>query len=74
MKKIRKPRAFIFLMVSTGHTTSTDDQEAAESGRVNLQSLVTHRFGLDEIEEAYDLIANQRDGVLKVAIIPWRNN
>jgi threonine dehydrogenase-like Zn-dependent dehydrogenase len=61
-------------MVSAGHTTSTDDQEATESDRVNLEPLLTHRFGLDEIEEAYDLIANQRDGVLKVAIIPWRNN
>ncbi|MCH8059547.1 MAG: NAD(P)-dependent alcohol dehydrogenase [Proteobacteria bacterium] len=41
-----------------------------ESGRVDLQPLVTHRFGLDQIEEAYDLFANQRDGVLKVAITP----
>ncbi|MFZ6658151.1 NAD(P)-dependent alcohol dehydrogenase [Undibacterium sp. TJN19] len=38
------------------------------SGRVNLESMVTHRFKLDQIEEAYDLFANQRDGVLKVAI------
>lgn len=40
------------------------------SGRVDLQPLVTHRFGLDQIEEAYELFANQRDGVLKVAITP----
>ena len=33
-------------------------------------SLVTHRFKLDQIEEAYDLFAHQRDGVLKVAITP----
>ena len=38
--------------------------------RVNLEPLVTHRFKLDQIEEAYDLFANQRDGVLKVAITP----
>ena len=38
------------------------------SGRVDLGSLVTHRFKLDQIEKAYDLFANQRDGVLKVAI------
>lgn len=41
-----------------------------ESGRVDLRSLVTHRFRLDDIEKAYDLFANQRDGVLKVAITP----
>ena len=40
------------------------------SARVDLASMVTHRFSLDRIEEAYDLFANQRDGVLKVAITP----
>jgi alcohol dehydrogenase len=40
------------------------------SGRVDLEPLVTHRFPLDRIVEAYDLFANQRDGVLKVAITP----
>ena len=38
--------------------------------RLSLSSLVTHRFPLDRIEEAYDLFAHQRDGVLKVAITP----
>jgi threonine dehydrogenase-like Zn-dependent dehydrogenase len=41
-----------------------------ESGRVDLSALVTHRFKLDDIEAAYDLFANQRDGVFKVAITP----
>jgi threonine dehydrogenase-like Zn-dependent dehydrogenase len=40
------------------------------AGRADLKPLVTHRFGLDRIEEAYDLFAHQRDGVLKVAITP----
>jgi threonine dehydrogenase-like Zn-dependent dehydrogenase len=40
------------------------------AGRVDLKPLVTHRFKLDQIEEAYDLFARQRDGVLKVAITP----
>jgi threonine dehydrogenase-like Zn-dependent dehydrogenase len=40
------------------------------SGRVDLRPMVTHRFRLDQIGEAYDLFAHQRDGVLKVAITP----
>lgn len=40
------------------------------SRRVSLEPLVTHRFKLDQIEEAYDLFTHQRDGVLKVAITP----
>ena len=39
-------------------------------GRIDLSKLITHRFPLDEIEAAYDLFANQRDGVVKVVITP----
>jgi alcohol dehydrogenase len=38
------------------------------SGRVDLRPLVTHRYTLDNIEDAYDLFSHQRDGVLKVAV------
>jgi threonine dehydrogenase-like Zn-dependent dehydrogenase len=41
-----------------------------EGGRVDLGAMVTHRFKLNNIEAAYELFANQRDGVLKVAITP----
>ena len=44
--------------------------EVIASARVDLKPLVTHRFKLEQIEAAYDLFANQRDGVLKVAITP----
>ncbi|MCW7545250.1 NAD(P)-dependent alcohol dehydrogenase [Aurantimonas litoralis] len=40
------------------------------SQRLDTTPLVTHRYKLDEIEEAYDLFSHQRDGVLKVAIQP----
>lgn len=39
-----------------------------ESGRADLSALVTHRFPLERIEEAYDLFMHQREGVIKVAI------
>ena len=41
-----------------------------EHRRVDLTSLVTHKFALDDIEEAFDLFSHQRDGVLKVALYP----
>jgi threonine dehydrogenase-like Zn-dependent dehydrogenase len=44
--------------------------EVIVSTRLDTRPLVTHGFKLDQIEEAYDLFANQRDGVLKVAITP----
>ena len=41
-----------------------------ESGRFDPLPLITHRFALADIVEAYDLFSNRRDGVLKVAVRP----
>ncbi len=41
-----------------------------QTGRFDPLPLITHRFSLGEILEAYDLFASRRDGVLKVAIRP----
>jgi alcohol dehydrogenase len=40
------------------------------ANRAPFRELVTHSFALSEIEAAYELFANQRDGVMKVAIRP----
>lgn len=44
--------------------------ELVRHGRLDLTPLLTHRFKLDQIEEAYKLFSEHRDGVLKVAIEP----
>ncbi len=44
--------------------------EVVNSGRVDFGVLVTHEYKLENIVQAYDLFANQRDGVLKIAIKP----
>jgi threonine dehydrogenase-like Zn-dependent dehydrogenase len=41
-----------------------------QHGRVDLTPLVTHRFALEDIAEAFDLFSHQRDGVMKVALYP----
>jgi alcohol dehydrogenase len=38
--------------------------------RLDLTPLITHRFKLEQITDAYELFAERRDGVLKVAIQP----
>jgi len=40
------------------------------AGRFDPTSLVTHRFALSDIADAYALFSERRDGVLKVAIRP----
>jgi alcohol dehydrogenase len=42
----------------------------AESGRLALDSYITHTFALEEIDAAIDLFRHKRDGVFKVAIKP----
>ena len=41
-----------------------------QSNRFDPTPLLTHRFTLDQIVEAYDLFAGRHDGVLKVSIRP----
>jgi len=40
------------------------------TGRMDLTPLVTHRFALEDLKDAYELFSQQRDGVLKVGIYP----
>jgi alcohol dehydrogenase len=44
--------------------------EMVRSGRLDLRPLLTHHFKLADINEAYKLFGERRDGVMKVAITP----
>ena len=39
-----------------------------EQGKLDTTPLITHRFALSEIEEAYQVFENRLDGVIKIAI------
>jgi alcohol dehydrogenase len=41
-----------------------------QNDRIDLTPLVTHRFTLDQLPEAFELFSRQADGVMKVAIHP----
>jgi len=38
--------------------------------RIDLTPLVTHRFALEDIKDAYEVFSRQGDGVMKVALYP----
>ena len=44
--------------------------ETVRHGRIDLTPMLTHSFPLSEINEAYSLFDEKRDGVIKVAIRP----
>ena len=41
-------------------------------GRIDTTCMITHRFSLDEIMEAYDIFENKRDHVMKIAVAPFQ--
>ena len=41
-----------------------------EQGKLDTTPLITHRFALREIEEAYRIFENRLDGVIKIAVRP----
>ena len=45
-----------------------------EEGKIDTTPLITHRFPLNEIEEAYRIFENKLDGVIKVAITAKKTN
>jgi L-iditol 2-dehydrogenase len=42
--------------------------EMIESGRIDPRAMLTHRFPLEKIAEAFDLVEGYRDGVIKAII------
>ena len=42
--------------------------ELVRSGKVDVRSIVTHRFPIEEIEKAFRLVENYEDGVIKAVI------
>lgn len=61
------------LIFKTGGVDGCDCEEILrliEQGKIDTTPLITHRFPLSKIDEAYDVFENRKDGVIKVAVFP----
>lgn len=59
------------LTFKTGGVDGCDCEEVLrliEQGKIDTTPLITHRFPLSRIEEAYSIFENKEDGVIKTAI------
>ena len=59
------------LTFQTGGVDGCDCEEVLrliEQGKIDTTPLITHRFPLDRIEEAYRIFENKEDGVIKIAV------
>lgn len=60
------------LTFKTGGVDGCDCEEILkliEAGKIDTTPLITHRFALEDIEQAYELFENRRDGVIKMAVV-----
>ena len=60
------------LTFKTGGVDGCDCEEVLrliEAGKIDTTPLITHRFPLREIEEAYRIFEDKSDGVIKVAVM-----
>lgn len=60
------------LTFKTGGVDGCDCAEVLrliEEGKIDTTPLITHRFPLIEIAEAYRLFESRSDGVIKVAVL-----
>lgn len=61
------------LTFKTGGVDGCDCKEVLsliEQGEIDTTPLITHRFPLNKIEEAYRIFENKKDEVMKIAICP----
>jgi len=42
--------------------------DSIRSGKIDIDFLITHRFGLEDTQEAFELLTDYRDGVIKAMI------
>lgn len=42
--------------------------DLVSSGGIGIEFMATHKFGLEQTQEAFDMVADYRDGVIKAII------
>ena len=61
------------LVFKTGGVDGCDCEQTLrliKEGKIDTTPLITHRFPLSRIAEAYELFEQKRDGVIKIAVTP----
>ena len=54
--------------VSSGISNCAEILSLIEQGMIDTTPLITHRYSLEEIEEAYRMFENREEGVIKIAV------
>ncbi|MEX0980750.1 MAG: alcohol dehydrogenase catalytic domain-containing protein [Bacteroidales bacterium] len=57
-----------FINIRRQNNCTHDTLEMLADGRVNGSAMITHRFPFNQVSEAFDLVKNYRDGVMKAMI------
>lgn len=65
--KIRRKEITI-VNVRRQNNCTAEAMDLVASGRIDVDFMITHRFKLDQAKEAFDLVAEYQDGVVKALI------
>jgi len=63
-------RGLSILMVRRCNVPLSDTLERALADELPLSRIVTHRFALQNVQDAFETVANYRDGVVKAVVRP----
>jgi threonine dehydrogenase-like Zn-dependent dehydrogenase len=66
---IKKPMTILGVSGVT-HQNFTDAIKAAESGKIKFEPIITHKFKLDEIEEAFKVARDRSKDAIKIVVLP----
>ncbi len=68
MPHLMRRKELLIQNVRRQNRTVDEAIDLAKRGKIDLKKYVTHRFTLDEVGQAYDLVSNYRGGVIKAII------
>jgi len=54
------------------HAIIDDLLDHVQSGRVQLDDIITHRLSLEDVSKGYEIFDKKQDGCVKVVLDPWK--
>ena len=66
--KVQMPVGPAPMMRTVSSSLISEILSLIEQGMIDTTPLITHRYSLEEIEEAYRVFENREEGVIKIAV------
>jgi L-iditol 2-dehydrogenase len=68
MADVARRKEISIIHIRRQNNCAEETLEMLSDGQIDGSAMITHRFGFEDIDKAFDLVANYRDGVMKAMI------